>query len=581
MHHNVEVLEVCAPDFTLSLTKIADAAEKSGIKTTSKETSGLMDNISIASNISMDNDTMGLEAEIPLVTFEFIVHGLLILFIGFLGIIGNVLCLIVLCQPQMRNTINCLLIGLAIIDISLIVSAWLMFSLPAFQIYFERRLLTKVSDVYQYTTPFVYPVGMIAQTASVYLTVTITMERYLVVCMPLKSRSICTYGRAKRCVVLIMTSAIVYNISRFFEYKFETFQVLLPIGRNVTLTFLQSTHLRDNPMYISLYMTWMYMIFMYVIPFAILFVLNAKIALEIRSARQKRSQMTIAQQAEEGLAIMLLVIVCTFMLCNAPAMVSNIMEALAYQAVKLTQVSNLLIVINSSLNIIVYVIFCKKFRTILVKMFQGKTTTSRVILPVLNDETWAAAPNFHKRVLLNRNTRGQPQSQSLPLTNLTEDPTRASLIPKPRREASPGHFDLGHPSQRLRVETHNFQPYSKRAASCRYRAGIPSLNAISVKATAVEAWKAHKSKYGPNGSLNPFVNLLFAKSSSRARAGTAGVVPFPLRTATDTFVWYAATVWNHSKALRKVFLSKEAATRQLKQVTLTGQVSSQDSIPNT
>eukprot|EP00095_Tigriopus_kingsejongensis_P002753 snap_masked-scaffold138_size318692-processed-gene-2.1 protein:Tk02753 transcript:snap_masked-scaffold138_size318692-processed-gene-2.1-mRNA-1 annotation:"hypothetical protein CAPTEDRAFT_228436" len=357
-----------------------------------EETSDLMDNISAVSNITIENNKVGVDLEIPLITFEFVVHGLLILSIGLFGIIGNIVCLVVLCQRKMRNTINCLLIGLAIADISLITTAWLMFSLPAFQIYFERRLFTKVTDIYQHSTPFVYPVGMIAQTASVCLTVTITMERYLVVCMPFASRRICTYGRAKRCVMLIMTIAIVFNISRFFEYKSETFQVLLPMDGNVTLTFLKSTPLRDNPLYISLYMTWMYMIFMYIIPFVILFVLNVKIALEIRSARRKRSQMTTAQEVEQSLALMLLVIVCTFMLCNAPAMVSNIIEDLDYQAIKLTQVSNLLIVINSSLNIIVYPIFCKKFRIILINMFHCQTPTKRVIIPLLSDETGLSQP---------------------------------------------------------------------------------------------------------------------------------------------------------------------------------------------
>jgi len=43
-------------------------------------------------------------------------------------------------------------------------------------------------EVYPYALPFVYPVGMMAQTGSAYMTLGITIERYLVVCWPLKSR---------------------------------------------------------------------------------------------------------------------------------------------------------------------------------------------------------------------------------------------------------------------------------------------------------------------------------------------------------------------------------------------------------
>ena len=40
--------------------------------------------------------------------------------------------------------------------------------------------------VFPYITPVVYPVGMIAQTGSVYLTMCVTVERYVAVCLPLK-----------------------------------------------------------------------------------------------------------------------------------------------------------------------------------------------------------------------------------------------------------------------------------------------------------------------------------------------------------------------------------------------------------
>ena len=36
---------------------------------------------------------------------------------------------------------------------------------------------------------------MMAQTGSVYLTVCVTLERYVAVCRPLRAKSLCTYGR--------------------------------------------------------------------------------------------------------------------------------------------------------------------------------------------------------------------------------------------------------------------------------------------------------------------------------------------------------------------------------------------------
>ena len=67
----------------------------------------------------------------PRLTFEFAVHGLMIPTLGLVGIVGNVCILIVLSKRVMRNNINCLLIGLASIDIALIVCALALFTFPA------------------------------------------------------------------------------------------------------------------------------------------------------------------------------------------------------------------------------------------------------------------------------------------------------------------------------------------------------------------------------------------------------------------------------------------------------------------
>eukprot|EP00095_Tigriopus_kingsejongensis_P010682 snap_masked-scaffold261_size233860-processed-gene-1.1 protein:Tk10682 transcript:snap_masked-scaffold261_size233860-processed-gene-1.1-mRNA-1 annotation:"AGAP001862-PA" len=295
--------------------------------------------------------------------FEVVVHGFLILIVSIVGITGNILCLMVLGRPTMRNSINCLLMGVAIIDMVLITSAVALFSLPTLQLFLEENygISTEALNLYQFT-PILYPMAMIAQTASVYLTVAIAFERYIVVCRPFLSRSLCTFGRSQRFVGVVIFFAILYNIPRFFEYELRSQTV--DLAGTTTLVYLQSTDLRDDPLYIALYMNWMYMIFMYLLPFSILFYLNLRIGLELRRARLARIHMTSAQKNEEGCAIMLIIVVVIFILANSPAMASNIVESLGYEAIELTQISNLLVVFNSSIYIFVYNIFSQKFRKI-------------------------------------------------------------------------------------------------------------------------------------------------------------------------------------------------------------------------
>ena len=77
-------------------------------------------------------------------------------------------------------------------------------------------------DLYPYLTPvLVYPLGITAQTASVYLTVAATVERYVAVCHPLKTRSLCTYGRARIYVSVVSVFAVLYNLPRFAEITYK------------------------------------------------------------------------------------------------------------------------------------------------------------------------------------------------------------------------------------------------------------------------------------------------------------------------------------------------------------------------
>ena len=57
------------------------------------------------------------------VTFEFVVHGILINSVGVLGLLGNVVSIVVLSRPQMKSSINTLLIGLVGCDSLLIITS--------------------------------------------------------------------------------------------------------------------------------------------------------------------------------------------------------------------------------------------------------------------------------------------------------------------------------------------------------------------------------------------------------------------------------------------------------------------------
>ncbi len=213
---------------------------------------------------------------------------------------------------------------------------------------------------------FLYPLGMIAQTGSVYLTLVVTIERYVAVCQPLRARYLCTYGRARLYVAVVGLFATLYNIPRFFEI--DTVEIF-DNRYNETELFFGPTDLRNDPTYVNVYISTLYLVFMYIVPFTSLAAFNLLIYREVKRANKERARLTRLQQKEIGLATMLMVVVFVFFVCNLLALVSNVLEVIGINLAWLNNVSNLLVTFNSSVNFIIYCIFGEKFKRIFFRLF--------------------------------------------------------------------------------------------------------------------------------------------------------------------------------------------------------------------
>ncbi|CAG9772472.1 unnamed protein product [Ceutorhynchus assimilis] len=130
------------------------------------------------------------------------------------------------------------------------------------------------SEVYPHIASAAYPLATVMQTASVYLTMTVSLERYVAVCHPLRARSLCTYGRARIYVIVIVVFSFLYNIPRLWEGKIKS---EWSPEYNTTIYCPVQSDFRDNEIYQTVYIHWLYLICMYLVPFLSLAVLNAHI----------------------------------------------------------------------------------------------------------------------------------------------------------------------------------------------------------------------------------------------------------------------------------------------------------------
>ncbi|XP_030763747.1 FMRFamide receptor [Sitophilus oryzae] len=322
------------------------------------------------SNESYDYSCLATQTE-QINFFRFVTNGIFLNFIGCFGILGNLISMIILSRPQMRCSINYLLIGLARIDTVLIITSVLLFGLPGIYPY-SGSLFNYYFKVYPHIAPVVYPLATVMQTASVYLTMTVSLERYVAVCHPLRARSLCTYGRARIYVIGIVVFSTIYNIPRLWEGKIKA---EWSEEYNTTVYCPMQSNFRDNKYYQTVYIHWLYLICMYLVPFLSLAILNGAIYRQVLKANRERQRLSRLQQREIGLATMLMCVVAVFFVCNLLPMVINIVETFnlptedIFNVNMMINLSNLLVTINSSVNFVIYVIFGEKFQRLFLVLF--------------------------------------------------------------------------------------------------------------------------------------------------------------------------------------------------------------------
>lgn len=300
------------------------------------------------------NDTDEFERE-PRTIYEYLGFGcsLTMIVVSIVGAIGNGYAVWHFGRPSSRSSVNVLLTALSAFDLILLVTGTPIYSLLG--IYsFDRRHFTLLALGYCMTV--LYPFSNMAQMGSVWTMCLISFERYLGVCHPFVARRELTVRRARLSVICVAAIAITYNLCRFWEYG------IIETGLPVPL-------LRTDPIYLTIYVHWMYFAFLFSIPFLAIFIFNILVMGGVRRATVNRPRCQISDQmrGERRTTLMLLVVVAVFFGCNSLAWLLNGYEVLGYQPTDpafefVSDLNNLLVLAHPAFNIFVYARFSAKFR---------------------------------------------------------------------------------------------------------------------------------------------------------------------------------------------------------------------------
>ncbi|XP_074663049.1 FMRFamide receptor-like [Tubulanus polymorphus] len=315
-----------------------------------------------------------------LVLFNFIIETVFVGLLCAIGFVGNLLSFIVLWKDRSQSTTNFLLQALAIADTLLLIDCIMVMTLRS--IYPYLGILKSYYQSMPYMMPYLWPFAMMAQTITNWLVILVTIERYIVVCKPLRALRWCTKQKAKRGVTLVTVLALIYNIPRFFEFEVVLYT---DICTNVTHAICEPTALRVDLIFTISYRIISYFLLIAVGPVVILVILNFKLIRALHKAQRERilltrSRSTKGQQSQAGNTTVIVAVVTQFIICQMPALVHQILEwshlpinktALSYSVT----FSNMLVAFNSSTNFFIYCLFGRKFRSILIKLICAPKAT--------------------------------------------------------------------------------------------------------------------------------------------------------------------------------------------------------------
>lgn len=372
---------------------------------------------------------------------NFWVNGILTCLVVVGGIFLNSISIYIIWKKYNKSSIFYqMLLRLLCIDIFVLVT-WFTFSLyVAFKV--EHKVMLYIIAY------IIYPFVHVALSASTFMTIAISHERYLAVKYPIKytedmrvphvlTRRLWTY------TITVILVSVIYNLTYFLEVKvtFGTISnntaIELQSRINVTqadvmgnikhqtifsddsssdyVIFLDRTTLGKNEDYLKYYMFVTRLIISGIVPFVLLTYFNIEIFRAIKKNNRLRRRLTLSQplsrlmsvqsagcesldsgfsnvtnslstassiasrkrQEEDNLAMVFVVMVVAFLFCNSLKFGLNFYDGIVgkdkaeewYRII--SSFSNLLVLINSSMNMVIYCILNMKFRRHLIELMKG------------------------------------------------------------------------------------------------------------------------------------------------------------------------------------------------------------------
>ena len=312
--------------------------------------------------------------------FNIYLRGAFIIF----GLLGNIVSFHIL--HSMKSSASLILRALAVVDslYLLIKSVYVYGFIEA--LHDRHGDNSVINSIYAVC---LRPLTRIAVTAITWLIILVTVGRYLAVKKPVRAKVIFTEKRVKLAISLICVFSICLYMPMFFEREFV--EIFDRVDCRLELGFT-NTRLYHNNMYYLIYRVIIEGSVRFIIPLTVLIVLNSILAIGIRKAQKQRSVMTAdvrtsGRRQSDSITAMVVTVVIIFVICQAPyilivmdtyfnrldASVRILPKMIRYYWIR---VAHFLLILNSSVNFIIYAAVGKTFRQKLFRCCRRRSSDS-------------------------------------------------------------------------------------------------------------------------------------------------------------------------------------------------------------
>ncbi|KAL8578577.1 hypothetical protein ACOMHN_015033 [Nucella lapillus] len=309
------------------------------------------------------------------------IHGYFSVVVCVFGIISNVLNIIVLTRKHMKSPTNFILTALAIAD---------MLTMSTYPIMAIYLYIITSPDCYtpQHTRGWMYFILfhnlfiVTCHNMAMWLTVTLAVFRYIFVCQHSMAVRLCSMARAKLTVAVVVVATVISCVPNYFVYSVHDMGP--DLKRNVSCYWIVASKLAQNNPNYEQFARWLFGVVIKILPCVLMAFLSTLLIFAMQQAKKRRARLLNKvsrivdhdhQSSEHNRTTMMLVgVVICFIVTEIPQGILAWISAVDKEFwdavyIHVGDLMDILVLVNSAVNFILYCIMSQQFRNTFKNLF--------------------------------------------------------------------------------------------------------------------------------------------------------------------------------------------------------------------